>query len=616
MSTPDNPNPPTPTSTTTATATTASPNATAAAPALPNVRLRDLPIAARLVLLIFLISVGCGYFSALVQLHFQHASLGNAMPTLDDVVEHFAGVKYFWSGPPEPTAVEEEDPEDREANRPKCDLERLIMAPTTLPQNRSGSMANAFFEWCSTYKKEVRRGNKDEIHPQREAERTVIVAWINSPEEVRKQAYTEDKFVIPEPMRGLPVTEDYVIEDETTKTKCLKVKDLMIARCSSCHEGGKAGFDAESWESISKFLQVPQTQKVEKSPLDGEQPRYVRSDRQINVERLAQSTHVHALGFSMLYLATGLIFALTSYPGWLRVLLAPLPLVAQFCDISCWWLARLDEVGPYFATAIVFTGGIVGASLGLQILLTIFNLFGRFGKLLLVLLCAAGLAGFGVLGVTVLKPLLEEEKARVQEAKQREIDEAKKKREDRKKARENARKLEEEAAKKAAEQAKAEKQRQEELERQREEAEQALNDKIKSAIDTELKKATEAFKLELDKLRTDSAKKSEATIQTALERAEANLLKKSLDSFKLELDRVRQDVEKKAADQLKAAINQTEKAQADLIRSRLSELLKDRDADLLRRVRDEIDRALKDRQPPQPPQPPQPSPPPPPAKQE
>lgn len=601
MNAPDNPPTPTPTPApaTTTPATPAPTPATAspaAAPTLPNVRLRDLPLGARLVLLIFLISVGCGYFSALVQLHFQHASMGNAMPTFDDVVEHFSGVKYFWSGPPQPSVIEEEDPEDKEANRPKCDLERLIMAPTTLPQNRSGSMANAFFEWCSTYKKEVRRGNKDEIHPQREAERVVIVAWINSPEEVRKQAYTEDKFAIPEPMRGLPVTEDYVVEDETTKTKCLKVKDLMVARCSSCHEGGKAGFDAENWDSISKFLKVPQ-QKLNPSPDIDDGETIVQSDRQVNVERLAQSTHVHALGFSMLYLATGLIFALTSYPGWLRILLAPLPLVAQFCDISCWWLARLDGVGPYFATAIVFTGGMVGASLGLQIILTMFNLFGRFGKLLLVLLCAAGLAGFGVLGVTVLKPILEAEKAKVQELKEREIEEAKKKREERKKARENARKLEEESAKKAADEAKAKKQREEELERQREEAEQALNEKIKSAVDAELKKATDAFKLELEKLRQDNDKKSDTAIKAAVQKAEADTLKKSQDALKLELDRVRQEVEKKADDRLKAAVSQAERAQADAIKARVGELLKDRDAELLRRVREEIDRALKDRQP-------------------
>src|SRR4051794_9420077 len=48
--------------------------------------LSDFPLAARLVLAVFLISVGLGYFSALVNLHFQQASAGEGLPTKDDVV--------------------------------------------------------------------------------------------------------------------------------------------------------------------------------------------------------------------------------------------------------------------------------------------------------------------------------------------------------------------------------------------------------------------------------------------------------------------------------------------------------------------------------------------------
>src|SRR4051812_7411870 len=53
--------------------------------------LRDLPLAARLVLAVFLISVGLGYFSALVNLHFQEASAGEGLPTKDNVVNSYHG---------------------------------------------------------------------------------------------------------------------------------------------------------------------------------------------------------------------------------------------------------------------------------------------------------------------------------------------------------------------------------------------------------------------------------------------------------------------------------------------------------------------------------------------
>ena len=45
----------------------------------------------------------------------------------------------------------------------------------------------------------------------------------------------------------------------------------------------------------------------------------------------------------MLYGLTGLVVSLTSYPGGLRGVLAPLPLVVQFAVIGCWWLARWPQ---------------------------------------------------------------------------------------------------------------------------------------------------------------------------------------------------------------------------------------------------------------------------------
>ena len=56
----------------------------AAVPPLPRTVLRDLPLSARLVLALFMISVGLGYFSALVQLHFQQAPAGKLLPGADE----------------------------------------------------------------------------------------------------------------------------------------------------------------------------------------------------------------------------------------------------------------------------------------------------------------------------------------------------------------------------------------------------------------------------------------------------------------------------------------------------------------------------------------------------
>jgi hypothetical protein len=127
--------------------------------------------------------------------------------------------------------------------------------------------------------------------------------------------------------------------------------------------------------------------------------------------KLALSTHVHLLGFSVLYGLTGLSFALSAYPLWMRIILAPAPLLLQVVDISFWWLARLDApLGPLFAQGIMGTGGLVALSLGAQIVLGMLGLFqGRARLAMLGVFAIGGLFGLALLGFVVL-PHLKHEK--------------------------------------------------------------------------------------------------------------------------------------------------------------------------------------------------------------
>jgi hypothetical protein len=137
----------------------------------------------------------------------------------------------------------------------------------------------------------------------------------------------------------------------------------------------------------------------------------VQTSSGLSPTKLAQTTHVHLLGFSMLYGLTGLVLAFSSYPRWIRVLLCPLPLLAQVVDISFWWLARLPEPqGPMFARAIVVSGAVVAVGLLLQIVLSLFNLFSK--KAWLVLFLLFGIAGFGgyMTKVRVVDPFIAQEK--------------------------------------------------------------------------------------------------------------------------------------------------------------------------------------------------------------
>src|SRR5439155_828285 len=75
----------------------------------PRLTLRDLPLAARLTLAAFLLAVGLGYGSAMVQVHFQDAKPGQVLPGGDDLVRKFNG---------------EQDPAKRMST-----LERLVRTP-------------------------------------------------------------------------------------------------------------------------------------------------------------------------------------------------------------------------------------------------------------------------------------------------------------------------------------------------------------------------------------------------------------------------------------------------------------------------------------------------------
>jgi hypothetical protein len=324
----------------------------------PRLVLRDLPLPARLTIAAFLISVGLGYASAMVQLHFQHASPGNHLPS------------------PDPAARVSQ-------------LERLIEAPEDLPFNGSGSMARAFTLRSNGWKDAIRKRPELKVRREREGEKQALVAWIKGGPD--KAAYDADRFPLPATWGDQPITDEFL------DGSSVKIKSLFTERCLRCHQKDgddptAAGYPLDTWDQIKKYT------KVDAAP------------GAMSIEKLTQSTHAHLLGFSMLYGLTGLVFAFTRYPRWLRAVLSPLVLVAQVADVSCWWLARLDgPLGVTFALAIIGTGAVVGAGLFLQIVLSLFDLFHRTGRAVLILFFLTAGAGAVVLKQTVIDPRIRSE---------------------------------------------------------------------------------------------------------------------------------------------------------------------------------------------------------------
>ena len=162
------------------------------------------------------------------------------------------------------------------------------------------------------------------------------------------------------------------------------MQSLLQARCERCHksEGLTGKIKLVDYSDFADVLTVPPAG---------------HTSRQMSLEHLTQTTHLHLLSFCVLWTLTGLIFAFSSYPRWFRCVLGPIVLLAQVADVSCWWLARLDGVGPYFALAIIGAGIVVGVGLALQIVLSLFNMYRAPGKIVLLLLFGAAAAGGALL---------------------------------------------------------------------------------------------------------------------------------------------------------------------------------------------------------------------------
>lgn len=380
-------------------------------PATTRFALRDLPLPARLVVSTFLISVGLGYLWAMAQIHFKHASAGEPMPTQSDLVARFSGVP--WPLVPKPEEKKDDalanadaigvkvpavkiktildnrcawchgkagEKEDEpltnydqiakylkpDAEHPKGHFHSVVTAPRESkwgPKNMVKAFFDKSFEWT-----DLKPDERKQSEPARETERLAVVAWAEAG--APRAQYEKDAFPLP------------------------------------------AGFNDQNLPKELRTVAAPLAPAAVDAPKPPPDPWKEAKRRQLSVEALTQSTHAHLLTFSILWALTGLAFAFTRYPYTVRVIVAPIVLVAQVIDVFCWWLARLDPpTGPYFALAIMGTGGIVGLGLILQILLSLWDMYGRAGRLVLLVLFLAGAGGFGVAFDKVIGPQLQAEKA-------------------------------------------------------------------------------------------------------------------------------------------------------------------------------------------------------------
>ncbi len=138
------------------------------------------------------------------------------------------------------------------------------------------------------------------------------------------------------------------------------IKPVIEANCITCHSAKSGVQRPGSTEPVPSFETVDDLLRL------------VEIDTGPTIAQLAKVSHVHLFGISIIFLITGFIFALSETPASFRVLLIVVPYAAIFADIGAWWLTKWEAV---FAWVVVIGGALMGAALGLQILISLFEMW-------------------------------------------------------------------------------------------------------------------------------------------------------------------------------------------------------------------------------------------------
>ncbi|MBJ7431824.1 MAG: hypothetical protein JHC56_10855 [Gemmataceae bacterium] len=234
------------------------------------------------------------------------------------------------------------------------------------------------------------------VYQDIDGERIALLAWIK--DGFKKEYYENSQqqgYPLVGKLESLQISLPMVHTTEDGSQRFANIEGIIESRCMRCHDvnagGSAANFPLNTFEDFADYC------SPEKSSAK-------------SLEKLALSSHVHLLGFAMLYGITGFCLAMTGFPNYLKVIIAPSALIIQVIEISCWWFARMDApMGPIFASAIPVLGGMVALGLLSQILLSLWDMFEIGGRKVVIILLVVGAIFGGIIGVKVVLPFLKEE---------------------------------------------------------------------------------------------------------------------------------------------------------------------------------------------------------------
>lgn len=154
-------------------------------------------------------------------------------------------------------------------------------------------------------------------------------------------------------------------------------KQVIADRCIECHHAD--GGEEEDVPYAADAKAEPQYELVAKEAVPPLAPASTKTETRhigpVSTRELLHITHAHILSIPVFALIVSVLFLMTGVRSGVKLVLAPLPMIATCLDIGCWWLARPFEPAIY---GILAAGAVFGTGLALQILIVLGSMW--FGK--------------------------------------------------------------------------------------------------------------------------------------------------------------------------------------------------------------------------------------------
>ena len=97
-----------------------------------------------------------------------------------------------------------------------------------------------------------------------------------------------------------------------------------------------------------------------------------QQDTGASIESLVRVSHIHLFGIAFILFFVGRIFILCEMPVMLKRITVAIPFMAILIDIMSWYITKAV---PGFAYVVILTGGLMGLSLSLQILISMYQMW-------------------------------------------------------------------------------------------------------------------------------------------------------------------------------------------------------------------------------------------------